>query len=348
MKSSFISSSAIQNAMRLTIRQSQNQMVKASIEATTKTYADIGVSLGIDAAKSVNYARELDRISSFKDSNSTVNLRLEMSQSGLADVQKASDALVKNLTALKGSQASTAITVTLQSSSAALSQLMDTGNMITGGEYLFSGVNTDVPPLTDRSATVEADIVTALNTYASGLAKPVSALTAAEIDTFMTSTVEPMFSAAAWTDPVTGWSKASNQNMTSRISNSEVITSSTNANSDGMRYLAMATVMTNALIDQGLGTDAMDAVSSRAIGYAAQATSGLVTQQSQLGLSQERVSKANDALDAQAAIINNKVVDLQGVDPAEASTLVKTLETQLETAYTIVSKIQQLSLVNYL
>ncbi|MGO7360529.1 flagellin, partial [Rhizobium ruizarguesonis] len=37
-----------------------------------------------------------------------------------------------------------------------------------------------------------------------------------------------------------------------------------------------------------------------------------------------------------------------GVDPYEASTLVKTLETQLETAYTIVSKIQQLSLVNYL
>ena len=35
-----------------------------------------------------------------------------------------------------------------------------------------------------------------------------------------------MFSAAAWTDLTsTGWSQASNQNMTSRISNSEVITS---------------------------------------------------------------------------------------------------------------------------
>jgi len=66
------------------------------------------------------------------------------------------------------------------------------------------------------------------------------------------------------------------------------------------------------------------------------------------GLSQERVEKANDALDAQANIMQTKLVDIQGVDPYEASTLVKTLETQLETAYTIVSKIQQLSLVNYL
>lgn len=348
MKSSFISSSAIQNAMRLTIRQSQNQMVQASIEATTGTYADIGLSLGIDSAKSINYTRELDRISSFKDSNSTVNLRLEMSQSGLAEMQKASDTLVGNLTALKGSQTSTSITVTLQSATAAFSQLMDTGNMISGGEYLFSGVNTDVPPLTDRSAAVEAQIVADLNSYATGLGKGVSDLSAAEMNTFMTNTVEPMFSVASWTDPVTGWSQASNQNMTSRISNSEVITSSTNANSDGMRYLAMATVMTNALIDQGLGSDAMDAVSDRAIGYAAQSTAGLISQKSQLGLSQERVTKANDALDAQAAIINNKVVDLQGVDPAEASTLVKSLQTQLEAAYTIVSKIQQLSLVNYL
>ncbi|WP_455874660.1 flagellar hook-associated family protein [Rhizobium yanglingense] len=306
--------------MRLTIRQSQNQMVKASIEATTKTYADIGVSLGIDAAKSVNYARELDRISSFKDSNSTVNLRLEMSQSGLADVQKASDALVKNLTALKGSQASTAITVTLQSSAAALSQLMDTGNMITGGEYLFSGVNTDVPPLTDRSATVEADIVTALNTYATGLSKPVSALTAAEIDTFMTSTVEPMFSAAAWTNPATGWSKASNQNMTSRISNSEVITSSTNANSDGMRYLAMATVMTNALMRSGpwqlMPWTRFPQQRHRLCGAGdiRPRDAGRASSACRRSASRRRTTLSMPRL----TIINNKVVDLQGVDPARS------------------------------
>ncbi|MBB3297482.1 flagellar hook-associated protein 3 FlgL [Rhizobium sp. BK077] len=348
MKSSFISSSAIQNAMRLTIRQGQNQMTKATMEATTGVYADIGVSLGGNAARSVDFTRETDRIASIKSSNSLVAARMESSQLGLSKMKDVGDGLVSKLTALQGSHDPGSITVAIQSATSALSTMMDTANTMVNGEYLFSGINTDVQPLTDMTATTSAAIVTELNTYATGLGKAVSDLTGAEMETFITSTVEPMFSEANWTDATTGWSQASSQNMTSRISNSEVIESSTNANSEGMRYFALASVLTSALLDQGLSSDAMSTVSKQAISYTTKATSGLVTQASQLGLSQERVKKSNDALDAQSNIIKNKLVDLQGVDPYEASTLVKTLETQLETAYTIVSKIQQLSLVNYL
>jgi flagellar hook-associated protein 3 FlgL len=348
MKSSFISSSAIQNAMRLTIRQAQNQMTTATMEATTGIYADIGVSLGGNTAKSVDFTREIDRIASIKLSNSIVSQRMESSQVGLTKMKKAGDDLVSSLTALQGSQTPGNITVAIQSATSALSAMMDTANTMVNGEYLFSGINTDVQPLTDKTAAVSADIVAKLNTYATTLGKPVDEITGAEMETFITTQVEPMFSEAAWTDPATGWSKASSQNMTSRISNSEVVESSTNANSEGMRYFAMATVLTTALFSQDLSADAMSQVSKSAISYTTTATTGLTTQASQLGLSQERVEAANDALDAQTNIIKNKLVDLQGVDPYEASTLVKTLETQLETAYTIVSKIQQLSLVNYL
>jgi flagellar hook-associated protein 3 FlgL len=348
MKSSFISSSAIQNAMRLTIRQAQNQMTTATMEATTGIYADIGVSLGGNTAKSVDFTREIDRIASIKLSNSIVSQRMESSQVGLTKMKDAGDDLVSKLTALQGSQTPGNITVAIQSATSALSAMMDTANTMVNGEYLFSGINTDVQPLTDKTAAVSADIVAKLNTYATTLGKPVDEITGAEMETFITTQVEPMFSEAAWTDPATGWSKASSQNMTSRISNSEVVESSTNANSEGMRYFAMATVLTTALFSQDLSADAMSQVSKSAISYTTTATTGLTTQASQLGLSQERVEAANDALDAQTNIIKNKLVDLQGVDPYEASTLVKTLETQLETAYTIVSKIQQLSLVNYL
>lgn len=348
MKSSFISSSAIQNAMRLTIRQGQNQMTKATMEATTGVYADIGVSLGGNAARSVDFSREVDRIDSIKSSNSLVTARMESSQLGLSKMKDVGDGLVSKLTALQGSHDPGSITVAIQSATSALSTMMDTANTMVNGEYLFSGINTDVQPLTDKTTATSADIVTALNTYATGLGKGVSDLTGGEMETFITTTVEPMFSEANWTNATTGWSQASSQNMTSRISNSEVIESSTNANSEGMRYMALASVMTSALLGQNLSSDAMSTVSKQAITYTTKATSGLVTQASQLGLSQERVKKSNDALDAQSNIIKNKLVDLQGVDPYEASTLVKTLETQLETAYTIVSKIQQLSLVNYL
>jgi len=374
MKSSFISSSAIQNAMRLTIRQSQNQMVQSAVEASTKMYADVGVALGMNTAKSIDFNREIDRIASIKSSNSVVNLRLEMSQNGLEDLNGAADDLVAKLTALKGSQTADTISVTMQQASSAFSQLMDTGNSVANGEYLFSGINTDVAPLTDQSASAISAMQTNLTAYASsltnattGLPKTVADLSDADMKDFMTMFVEPMFTGdtlpagypvgalpptsgayvtnpPAWSD----WSSASSQNMTSRISNSEVVTTSTNANSEGMRYFAMATIMTQALTNQGLGTSGMLQLSDSAIDYAGRAATGLTSQQSQLGLSQERVSKSNDALDAQSTILQGKLIDLTGVDPVEATTIVKNMETQLQTSYTIISKIQQLSLVNYL
>lgn len=360
--------------MRLTIRQSQNQMVQSAVEASTKMYADVGVALGVDTAKSIDFNREIDRIQAIKDSNSVVNLRLEMSQNGLDAMNSSADDLVAKLTALKGSQTADTITVTLQQASSAFSQLMDTGNSITNGEYLFSGINTDVAPLTDQSTSAISAMQTNLTAYASsltdattGLPKTVADLSDTDMKNFMTMFVEPMFmgdtlpagypvgagtptSGAYVTNPPAwgDWSSASNQNMTSRISNSEVVTSSTNANSDGMRYFAMATVMTQALTNQGLGTSGMLQLSDSAIDYAGRAVTGLTSQQSQLGLSQERVTKSNDALDAQSTILQGKLIDLTGVDPVEATTIVKNMETQLQTSYTIISKIQQLSLVNYL
>jgi flagellar hook-associated protein 3 FlgL len=92
----------------------------------------------------------------------------------------------------------------------------------------------------------------------------------------------------------------------------------------------------------------MSGLSDAAIDYAGRATTGITGQQSQLGLSQERVTKSNAALDAQSSILQGKLIDLTGVDPVEATTIVKNMETQLQTSYTIISKIQQLSLVNYL
>ncbi|ACI58706.1 flagellar hook-associated 3 family protein (plasmid) [Rhizobium leguminosarum bv. trifolii WSM2304] len=348
MKASFVSSSAMQNVLRLTISQSQTKLQQASTEATTGTYADIGVSLGAGTAKTISLTSAIDQAASFQTSNAVVELRMDASQTALSSLKDAGDSLVSNLTALQASQDTTSIAVALQTAGSTISQLISTANTSVNGEFLFGGTNLDSQPLTDQSSTVSDTIVTALGDYATGLGKDVNELTGDEIGTFITGTVEPMFSESGWTDASAGWSTASSTDMTSRISSSETITSSTNANSEGMRYLALASVVVSALFGQDLSSDAQSTVATKAIGYAAQATSGIVTQQSQLGLSQERLEKANDALDAQSSLLQGKLVDLQGVDAYEASTLVNQLQTQLETAYTLVSKLQGLSLVNYL
>lgn len=347
MKLSFISSQAIQNAMRQTIRQAQNEMSSASTEATTGVYADIGVSLGSNTSLSVNLTREVSRIDSILGSNSIANQRMTTSQTALTGMGSNAQKLMDQLVSLRGNTDSNSIALTQQLATSTLSSVIASANVMVNGEYLFAGTNTDVQPMTDKSATTNAAIQTALGNYATSKGTTVDKLTGAQVKDFITTTVEPMFTSdAGWSQ----WSSASDQNMTSRISNTDVVETSTNSNSAGMRYLALATSVTNALMNTtpALSQDALSAVTDQAISYSRQAIDGLNNQASQLGLSQSRLSDANTTLNAQKTILNTNIGDLTGVDPYEASTKVNSLQTQLETAYTIVSKIQQLSLVNYL
>jgi flagellar hook-associated protein 3 FlgL len=350
MKLSFISSTAIQNAMRQTIRQAQNEMTDASTEATTGTYADIGVAIGSNASTNVNLTREISRIDSLLDSNAIVNQRLSSSQTALGNMSSSAQDMLDQLVALRGSTDGSSVSLAQQTATDTLSSVISQANTMVNGEYLFAGTNTDVQPMTDNSASAATAIQSALQTYATAQGTTVDKLTGAQMTDFITTKVEPMFTddSAPAPNNWASWSSASDQNMTSRISNSDVVESSTNTNQPGMRYLALAATVTNALMGQNLNPDALNAVTDQAISYAHQAINGVNEQTSALGLSQARLSKANDSLSAQKDIITTNIGDLTGVDPYEASTRVNSLETQLETAYTIVSKIQQLSLVNYL
>ncbi len=352
MKLSSISSSAIQNAMRLTIKQSQNEMTKASLEATTGVYADMGVSLGGNISQSIDMTRDVSRLDSIAASNSTAAARMTATQSGLADMTSNSQTFLDQLVALQGNQDGSSIALSQTTATSTINSFVADANTMLNGQYIFAGTNTDVQPVTDQTTAATTAIQSALTDYMAAQSPPVTAksdLTADQMTDFINTKVEPMFlddtsAAPNWSS----WSSASDQNMTSRINNSEVVETSTNSNSSGMRYMALSATVAKALMGTDISKAALNAVTTSAISYARQGIDGMNAQASQLGLSQSRVTKANDAISAQKDIINNRIVDLQGVDPYEASTKVNSLETQLQTAYTIVSKIQQLSLVNYL
>ncbi|MBO9097294.1 MULTISPECIES: flagellar hook-associated family protein [unclassified Rhizobium] len=352
MKLSAISSSAIQNAMRLTIKQSQNEMTKASLEATTGVYADMGVSLGGNISQSIDMTRDVSRLDSLTASNSTAAARMTATQSGLADMTSQSQTFLDQLVALQGNQDASSIALSQTTATSTISSFVADANTQLNGQYIFAGTNTDVQPVTDQTTAATAAIQSALTDYMAAQSPPVTSksdLTADQMNDFISTKVQPMFlddtsPAPNWSS----WSSASDQNMTSRINNSEVIETSTNSNASGMRYMALSATVAKALMGTDISKAALNAVTTNAISFARQGIDGMNAQASQLGLSQSRVTKANDAISAQKDIINNRIVDLQGVDPYEASTKVNSLETQLQTAYTIVSKIQQLSLVNYL
>ena len=79
-------------------------------------------------------------------------------------------------------------------------------------------------------------------------------------DAAMTAAVAALFADPAWG---TNWSTASNQNLTQRISPSEKVETSVNANEPALRKLAMAYSMVAGLAAEMLPAQTLDVVTSK-------------------------------------------------------------------------------------
>jgi flagellar hook-associated protein 3 FlgL len=110
----------------------------------------------------------------------------------------------------------------------------------------------------------------------------------------------------------------------------------------------MAYAMVADLGIEKLNQGAYQAVVDTGTRIAGEAVQDLAKEQSRLGTAQERVANANDRMSIQIDILTNHIGSLEGVDPYEASTRVSALMTQVETAYAMTARIQNLSLLKYL
>jgi flagellar hook-associated protein 3 FlgL len=342
MKTTSISSLSISQAMQLTVQNSQTEIAKLQNEAVTGTLDDVGLELGTRTSTSLDYGRETARLQGIIDSNSLAEQRIESSQLSMEQMSSSAQSLLDSLVALSGNSDSTSLQVSADTASAVLDSFVSYANVSVNGEYLFSGINTDASPLDDSFITdVKADFDSSLQTFmsANGIGSQAD-ITSDQMDEFLTDYVDTF----TWS----GWTNASDNKMTSRISTSESVTTSTTLNGDGFKNLVLASVITSQLSASGLSSEALSSVNAQVVNLAGLAVSGIDSERSLLGLSQERVEKANTAISSQMDIINTQLTDLVGVDTYDASVRLNTLLTQVETSYTITSKIQGLSLVNFL
>lgn len=346
MKTSFVSNLAVQNAMRLTIQQGQAELLKLQTEVTTGRHADVGLALGSSAARSVSLQRELARLDTLVDTNSVVTQRLAASQAALATMAEAAQQVRNTLVTFKGNDAADQLAIQKTEIQSAMSAFSSAANLSFNGEFLFAGINTDVRPFEDYGAAAKSTFDTALATYMS--AKGIASMrdfTKADMEDFITNTLEPLYAGSQW---ATDWSKASSQNMTSRISTTEVVQSSTNATTEGFRKFALASVIALELMDENVSSEVRAYIGETALGYVEQANTQITAERSTLGISEARVKKANTSLQAQIKLINTHITDLEGVDTYAASTRMNTLLTQVETSYTLTARIQRLSLIDFL
>lgn len=342
MKTTSISTLSVSQTMQLTVQNSQTEIAKLQKESVNGTYADTGLELGTRTSASLDYGRESSRLQAIIDSNSLTNQRMDSSQLAMEQMSDSGQTLLDSLVALSGSSDKTSLQVSADTATSVLENFVSYANVSVNGEYLFSGINTDAAPLYDSFIT---DLKDDFNTQFSSFMSANGISSASDISSSQMATfLDDYTSSFDWS----GWTNASDTKMTGRVSTSETVTTSTSLNADGFKNLVLGSLITSQLATAGLSAGALNKVNATVTNLAGLSVSGIDAERSSMGLSQERVEKANTAMSAQMDIINTQLTDLVGVDTYDASVRLNTLLTQVETSYTITSKIQGLSLVNYL
>lgn len=348
MKTSSVSTSAIAEAMRLSMAKLQSQLADAQKEVSTGRYADVGLALGNKTGQSVSLRQEMARLQSIIDSNGTVATRLDATQSALQSAAGSAQDFINQLVSARTGSVQSSVQGEAQSG---LNSLISTLNTQIDGAYLFAGINADAKPVASydqNPPSANKQAVDAAFTAAFGFSQsdPQAAnISSDDMQNFLDTSFADLFKDPAWKS---NWSQASDQNVRSRVSSSELIETSANANADPIRKLVSAYTMVADLGTSNLNQAAFQKVVDQASKLTSEAMQGLTTMQADLGTVQQRVTDANSRMSTQKDIITNHVGALEGVDPYEASTRLTALMNQVETAYAMTARIQKLTILNYL
>ena len=345
----FLSTSSLSDETRLSIARIQARLVDAQKELATGRHADAGVTLGASTGITVSMRQDLNQIQSIKDTNSIVLTRMQASQSAL---QTVSDSTQKFLSALIGAQSTSTLPDTIiQQAQGGLQTLTDQLNASLDGQYLFSGINSDVKPLNDffsNPPPASQQSITAAFVAKFGMSPgdpAASSISASDMQSFLDNEFSDQFSDANW---ASNWSAASDKAVSSRISRTEVADTSTTANNDAFRKLTEAYTMVAGLGFANLNAAAQQVIVKKATSLTGDAVGGLTQVQSLLGVTQQRVSDSHDQIDTQVNFLTKSIDNLESVDPAQVTTQISTLTTQLEAAYSVTNKLSNLSIMTYL
>jgi flagellar hook-associated protein 3 FlgL len=347
MSANYISTLMLSSALRYSITSNQSALSKASTEATTGRFADVGLELGASTGSDVSLRADMSFADQLIDTNGLVSGRLDVTQNRITELGTTAQDFLKNLIAAR--DADSGARIILPSASANLQDLIGALNVSYNGSYLFAGINTQNAPITNYAAgaanknQVDSDFLSTFGFSQSSAS--VSSITPTQMQSFLNTTFDAEFASPAWN---TNWSSATDQTLTSRISTTEIVNSSASANEPGFRKLAEAYTMLTDLGNTNMSQATFQTVVDKAISLVSGGINDLAVLGGSIGAVQQRITSATDKLNTQKDILNKQIVGMEQVDPAEASVRVNTLQTQIQTALALTSQLQKISLINYL
>jgi len=343
-----VSTKSLFEATRAALLRSQSGLVAAQKETTTGRHADVGKSLGFLTGHAVSLRNDYAQLGAIRDANGIAETRLSATQSVLEGLAEDAQSFLGSLIGARSADGGARVLAA--AAEARLKSLVNGINTTIDGVHIFAGIASDSAPLEDYFGNPAPASQAVANAFyaAFGLTPSdpgVSGISKADMEMFLAGDFAALFEEPSWS---TNWSKASNENISSRISTNEVIATSANANASAMRKLVSAYVMVADLGGQQLNDGAIQAIVDAAIEAAGGAIQELTGLRTELGIAEDRIATANERMSIAMDVLSKHVTNLEAVDPYEASLRVTSLLTQIETAYALTARLQQMSLIYHL
>lgn len=335
----------LSNVSRQTIAASQVHLRQAQTEATSGRYHDVGLVLGAQTRASILIRNDAAGLIAIREQAEQAGLWGDVTQSALGAVTDLAEAFRSSLMGARNAEGAQALAATAARS--ALGGFQSVLSTSHDGQYLFGGLNANTPPLIPYDQGPEQAVIAAFEAeFGFALTDPAAeTISAGQIQAFIGGSLASLFTGTAWTSI---WSNAADESPVFRLSASEAVSVSTNANKPFAQALAMAFTTVDVLARARLGQAAFEAVTDAALQQVSQAQLLTGDEQARIGTGEARLREATEMLEARHVHLTASLAALESVDPYEAATRVNALMTQLETSYALTGRLSRMSLLSYI
>jgi flagellar hook-associated protein 3 FlgL len=349
MSANFVSSQTLTNSLILPITQAQSQLTTAMTEESTGQYANIGLELGDQSGYELSLKEQVGLLQTLTTGNSAVSTSLSTTQDALQSISSSAQTTLDDLATWTPGASSGSQLQTMGQS--ALQSFIASANTTSGDQYVFGGINSGVPPIADYYATPTSAAKTAVDqafqtAFGISPSDPAAAnISASAMQSFLSGPFAALFQGASWTSD---WSSASSTNTSAEIAPDQTVTTSTNANQSGFQDLAQAYTMLSEFGGSQLSDATQQALVSAASSLVSQGLDSLTTVQAELGSTQSAVTSANNSMSSQLTVLQEQVGNLDDVNADATAAQINSLTNQIQMAYELTARLQQLNLAQYL
>jgi flagellar hook-associated protein 3 FlgL len=349
MSANFVSSQTLANSLVAPVMQAQSSLTTAMTEESTGQYANLGLELGEQSGYELSIKEQAGLLQALTAGNSVVSTNLSTAQSALSAISSSAQTTLNDLATWTPSANSGASLQNMGQS--ALQSLVASANTTSGGQYVFGGINSAAAPMADYYSTPASAAKTAIDQAfqtAFGVlpTDPAAAnISVSALQSFLAGPFAALFQGTSWS---ADWSSASSANTSAEIAPGQIVTTSTNANQAGFQELAQAYAMLSEFGGSQLSGAAQQAVATAATSLVSQGIDSMTNIQAGLGSAQSAVTDANDTMNSQFTILEQQVDNLDDVNANTTAAQISSLTNQIQMAYELTSRLQQLNLAQYL